>query len=100
MVGSSAWQPRVELGVNHTLCFEEDVDREREVVLGRGSLELDAYFDLAAQVRINYALGDNMFLNASVRWIDIDTEADFEFPANPLEADVEIDLLVYFPSMG
>ena len=61
-------RPYVGLGVNYTLFFEEDIDG--------ADLELDASVGLAAQVGIDFDIGENMFLNVDVRYIDIETDAE------------------------
>ncbi len=97
---ASRFQPYVGAGLNYTLFFDERVDSELESVLGDGSLELDASWGWSAQVGVDYMLNDKAFVNASIWWIDIDTDADFRFPANRLTADVEIDPLVYQLTLG
>lgn len=97
---ASRFQPYVGVGFNYTIFFEEDVDSELEAVLGRGSLELDDSFGLAVQAGFDYKLTDQLFLNAGLRWIDIDTDAEFEFANNTITTDVEIDPLVYMVSLG
>ncbi len=97
---SSGFQPYIGAGFNYTFFFSEDVNAQLEGVLGRGSLELDPSFGWAAQVGFDYDLSETMFLNASVRWIDIETDAEFRFPANRVTTDVEIDPLVYQVSLG
>ena len=98
---ASPFQPYVGAGINYTLFFDEDVDRQLEGVLGNGSLELDPSWGLSAQVGMDYMLNDKMFVNASVWWIDIDTDAEFRFPGNTrLTTDVEIDPFVYQLTLG
>lgn len=97
---SSDFQPYVGAGINYTIFFQEDVSADLEGVLGGGSLELDASFGLSAQIGFDYALNDKMFLNGSLWWIDIDTDAEFNFAANQLTTDVEIDPLVYQLTLG
>ena len=97
---SSKFQPYFGVGVNYTHFFDESVDSQLEGVLGDGDLELDASFGVSAQVGFDYMLTDQMFVNASVFWIDIDTDAEFEFAGNRLETDVEIDPLVYLLTLG
>lgn len=97
---ASRFQPYVGAGINYTLFFEEDVDSQLEGVLGNGSLELDPSWGLSAQVGMDYMLNDKAFINASIWWIDIDTDADFRFPANRLTTDVEIDPFVYQLTFG
>lgn len=93
-------QPYVGVGLNYTVFFDEEVDSQLEGVLGEGSLNLDASLGIALQAGVDYKLSDNLFLNAGVFWIDIDTEAEFDFANNRLETDVEIDPLVYMFTLG
>ena len=51
-------------------------------------------------MQLDYKISDQLFLNAGVFWIDIDTEAEFEFANNVIETDVEIDPLVYMLTVG
>lgn len=97
---SSKFQPYLGVGFNYTIFFEEDVDSELEAVLGRGSLELDDSFGLALQAGVDYQLTDQLYVSAGVRWIDIDTDAEFQFASNRIETEVEIDPLVYMVSLG
>ncbi|MEL6301668.1 MAG: OmpW family outer membrane protein [Pseudomonadota bacterium] len=97
---SSTFQPYVGAGLNYTLFFDEDVDAQLEGVLGPGDLSLDASLGLALQAGFDYALTDKLALNVGVWWVDIDTDAKFNFAANQLTTEVEIDPLVYSVSLG
>lgn len=97
---SGRWQPYVGLGLNYTLFFEEDVDAELEAVLGSGELTLDDSLGLALQLGVDYQLSKQVYLNAAVRWIDIDTDADFQFAGNRIRTEVEIDPWVYMVAVG
>lgn len=99
---SSALQPYVGIGINYTVFFSEGVDSDLEGVLGSdGDLDLDDSFGLAAQIGVDYALEDNWVLNASVWYLDIDTEAEFKFDSGDrVEADVDIDPWVYMVGIG
>ncbi|MEM7613301.1 MAG: OmpW family outer membrane protein [Pseudomonadota bacterium] len=96
----SQWQPYLGAGFNYTLFFDEDVAGELEGVLGSGELELDGSFGLALQGGVDYKFNDKWFANAAVRWIDIDTDAEFTFGESRLTTEVEIDPLVYSLSIG
>lgn len=102
-------QPYVGLGLNYTVFFDEDVDAELDNALdglnvgvtGGADLELDDSIGLAVQVGVDYALDDHWFANASIRYIDIDTEATFKVPGlGKIKADVDIDPFVYMVSAG
>ncbi|MEE4282239.1 MAG: OmpW family outer membrane protein [Pseudomonadales bacterium] len=96
----SKFQPYFGAGLNYTLFFDEEVDSQLEGVLGRGSLELDPSFGLAVQAGFDYKLTENMYFNAGIWWIDIDTDAEFEFAANRITTEVEIDPFVYMIGLG
>jgi outer membrane protein len=62
---------------------------------------LDNSFGLAAQVGADYMLSEKWFVNASVRWIDIDTEASFNLNGADGSVDsIEIDPWVYSVTLG
>lgn len=104
----SAFQPYVGLGVNYTLFFSEDMDADAEAVLvavgaanSGADIELDDSVGLAAQAGFDYFLDDNWLINASVRYIDIDTEATIKTDAGArLKVDVDIDPYVYSLFLG
>lgn len=112
MVGNgSAFQPYVGVGINYTLFFEEDVDADLEALTGvlaaasgpvPMKLKLDDSVGLALQVGADYALNEKWHLNASVRWIDINTDATFTSALGDTITvdDVEIDPWVYQLNVG
>ncbi|HEX4882134.1 MAG TPA: OmpW family outer membrane protein [Porticoccaceae bacterium] len=97
---SSSWQPYVGLGVNYTLFFDEDVDSELEGLFGPGDLELDDSLGWAGQLGVDYLLDEHWLLNASVWYLDIDTDATFKFAANRVTANVDVDPWVYMLGVG
>ena len=85
----SALQPYVGVGVNYTTFFSEESTL--------GDLKLDDSWGLAAQAGVDYAVSDNVVLNAAVWYIDIDSDASLN------GADigtVEIDPWVYMVGVG
>ena len=101
MDSQNAVQPYFGAGLNYTAFFSEDVDSELEGVLGSGSLSLDDSFGFAAQLGVDYHLSERLLLNASVYWLDIKTDATFEFVGNNrIDADVDIDPFVYLVTLG
>lgn len=101
---SSKWQPYLGLGVNYTVFFEEEFDSG---MTGTGSpldlsnLKLKNSWGLSAQVGLDYQLDDNWLVNASVRYIDIDTEGTFDVGSNGSgTVDVDIDPWVYTLALG
>lgn len=95
----SKFQPYVGAGINYTIFFDDNFTDAREDQTFQ-SLELDDSFGLSAQLGIDYKLENNWLVNASIRYIDIDTEADFEVAGSKASVDVDIDPWVYTLSVG
>lgn len=64
-------RPYVGAGLNYTVFFSEDTTG----ALAGTKLELDSSFGPAAQLGLDVALNSDWFINADVRWMDIDTKA-------------------------
>ena len=100
MDASSAFQPYVGAGVNFTIIFDEEFTSANENA-GLSDLDLDNSFGLTAQIGADYKIDDQWHLNASVRYIDIDTEASFKVgEANGRVNDIQIDPTVFTISLG
>lgn len=112
--------PYVGAGINYTIFFEEEVSSDLEaglagvadVVTGVSvglpspaplDLELDDSIGLALQVGVDFQLNEQWHVNASVRWIDINTDAKITNSALGTVItvdDVEIDPYVYQVNIG
>jgi outer membrane protein len=93
---NAAFQPYVGAGINYTFIFDEEFTQANKDALGVDDLKLDNSFGLSAQVGFDYLFSDTMGLNASIRYIDIDTEATFN--AGSVES-ITIDPMVYTLSL-
>lgn len=103
MSASSDFQPYVGVGLNYTIFFDETVDGELKSALGTDDIELDlsSSLGLAAQIGVNFAIGEKVLLNASIWYADIDTEATFDVAGtSEITADVQIDPWVFMFSIG
>jgi outer membrane protein len=96
---SAKFQPYVGAGINYTLFFDEKFT-DANTSAGFSKLDLDNSFGLAAQLGFDYMLDDKWLVNASVRWMDIDTEASFELNGSAGSVDVSIDPIVYSITAG
>lgn len=98
---SSIVTPYVGLGLNYTTFFHTSVDNSLETALGgHSSLELSDSWGLAAEGGVDVSLGNNWMLNATVWYIDIDTQATIKSPAGKVKTDVAIDPWVYMVGVG
>lgn len=110
-------QPYLGLGLNFTAFFQEQVNQQLEdgtpvITSALGTdlgvstlpmkLQLKDSWGLAAQIGVDLKLDEKWHLNASVRWIDIDTEATFSAAgADIISVDnVSIDPYVYQLNLG
>lgn len=75
------------VGLNATLFFEEDLTGGLDPV----NLSLENSWGAAALVGIDVEINDNWFVNADVRYFDIDTKARITAPGLSLKETVEID---------
>lgn len=102
----SAFQPYVGAGLNYTIFFSEDTTNAADATfatlgLTGGNVELDDSLGLALQVGFDYQLNEKWLVNASVRWIDIDTEATIKFDnGSKISSDVDVDPMVYSVMIG
>jgi outer membrane protein len=74
LLPGSPVQPYLGLGLNMTLFMDESTKGP----LAGTKLSLDTSIGAAAVVGVDIALGDNWFLNADVRYMDIDTDAKLD----------------------
>ncbi|WP_246480288.1 OmpW/AlkL family protein [Motiliproteus sediminis] len=95
----AALQPYVGVGLNYTTFFEEDFEASRKSQ-GFSDLKLDDSFGLAVQIGADYMLNEHWMVNGSIRYIDIDTTADFKLGGQNSHVDVDIDPFVSTLSVG
>jgi len=97
---NSAFKPYVGAGINYTVFFDEDFATAPKS-LGLSNLDLDGSFGLSAQIGADYHLDDKWSLNASIRYIDINTEATFDVAGSHIgKANIDIDPMVYSLMLG
>jgi outer membrane protein len=92
-MADSAFQPYVGAGVNYTMFFSEDTYGP----LAGADLSLDDSWGLAYELGADFMLNEKWFLNASFRYIDIETDASVN---GDFLGKVEIDPWVYGAHLG
>ncbi len=94
------FQPYVGIGLNYTVFFDEKFTNANADA-GLTGLTLDDSFGLSAQIGADYIINEEVLLNASVRYIDIETDAKFNLGETAGSiATVSIDPWVYTLSIG
>ncbi|OCR24534.1 membrane protein [Pseudomonas syringae] len=103
MEPSSKFQPYAGVGINYTTFFDTDLTGTRKSE-GFSNLKLKDSVGLAAQVGMDYMLTDRVMLNASVWYVDIDTDASVDGPSalsvGKTKVSVDIDPWVYMVGVG
>jgi outer membrane protein len=103
MESTSKFQPYAGVGINYTMFFDEDLTRERKDQ-GFSNLKLQDSVGLAGQLGMDYMLTDNMLVNASVWYVDIDTKATVDGPTalgvGRTKVNVDVDPWVYMVGVG
>jgi len=90
---NAKFRPYVGAGLNATLFFSEHTTG----ALAGHYLSLGTSFGAAAQAGMDLDITDTWFLNADVRWMDIDTKAKLD---GARLGDVAIDPLAFGISVG
>lgn len=97
---SSDFKPYVAAGINYTIFFDEEFEAAPKS-LGFKNLELDASLGLSFQVGADYHINDNWYVNASARYIDIDTRVTFDIGDTIKgSSEVDVDPMVYSLVLG
>ncbi|HEX8593690.1 MAG TPA: OmpW family outer membrane protein [Pseudomonas sp.] len=103
MEPSSKFQPYAGIGINYTTFFDTDLTGTRKNE-GFSNLKLKDSVGLAGQIGMDYMLTDKIMLNASVWYVDIDTEASVDGPSalsvGKTKVSVDIDPWVYMVGVG
>jgi outer membrane protein len=105
-------QPYIGVGLNYTNFFDEDTSSEFNAYLGDvlntdvdTDIDLDDSWGVAYQAGLDWEFMDHWLVNASVAWMDIDTEADIDIEGaqTPLKitgSDIQVDPWVYRVNIG
>ena len=94
-------RPYVGAGVNYSLFYSEKASDGLKAAVGNTNVKLDSSFGLAAQVGLDVALTDRVFLNLDAKYIDIDTDARLATTAAGTQrVRVNIDPLVIGIGIG
>lgn len=84
------FKPYVGLGLNYTTFFSEEFSPQRKEQ-GFNNLSLDDSWGIGVQAGFDAALNEQWHINASVRYITINTTAEFNVGDIAGSVDVDID---------
>ena len=92
--------PYLGAGVNYTIFYSEKASGSLEGALGATDVSLDDSFGYALQAGIDFDIGDRVFVNADVKYIDIDTTGTLRSGATTRTLEVNIDPIVASVGLG
>ncbi|MBM6549527.1 OmpW/AlkL family protein [Marinomonas ostreistagni] len=93
----SQFRPYVGAGVNYTVFFEEKLTVDLNNDGRNDDLKLDDSFGFAAQAGVDYKVDENLFLNASVWYMDINTDVEVNGAST---GDLDIDPIGFMAAIG
>ena len=86
-------RPYAGIGVNYTKFYDEKVKGPLDI--SGSDIHLDSSWGLAAQLGVDFMLDNSWFINADIKYIQIDSTASFSNTAfGDVEVDVDIDPIV------
>lgn len=92
--------PYVGAGANYTIFYSEKASASLNGALGATTVRMDDSFGYAFQAGIDFDIGSNVFVNADVKYIDMDTTATLRSGATVRTLDVSIDPIVASVGVG
>lgn len=92
-------RPYLGAGLNYTFFFDEKFNSTGKEA-GLSDLDLSSSWGFAAQAGMDYMLDENWMLNASVWWMNIDTDVKFKAGEDRVKVDTRLDPFVFMFGVG
>ena len=92
-------RPYVGVGINYTTFFDTDLNQNARDK-GLSDLSVKDSWGVAGQVGLDYQINRDWMLNASLWYMDIDTEVKFKAGGKQQNIDTRIDPFVFFFGAG
>lgn len=97
---NSAFKPYVGAGLNYTIFFNEKFTQAPKN-LGLSNLSLGGSFGYSVQIGTDYEIDEKWSINASARYIDINSDATFSVNGDNIgKASIRVDPMVYSLMIG
>lgn len=94
-------RPYVGAGVNYTLFYSEKASPGLVTAVGATKVNMSSSFGWAAQAGVDFDIGNDMFLNIDVKYIDIDTDVTLTTTAAGIQrVRVNLDPVVIGVGVG
>ncbi|KAA9001831.1 outer membrane protein OmpW [Affinibrenneria salicis] len=96
---NSKLRPYLGVGINYTLFYDEKFNNTGKQA-GLSNLSLKNSWGVAAQAGLDYNLDNNWLLNASLWWMDIDTDVKFNTGDQQHQISTRLDPWVFMFGFG
>ncbi len=94
-------RPYVGAGINYTYFFDEKVPSKSGISAPGDDISLDSSWGFALQAGVDVAINDDWFVNADVKYIDMETEAHFsDTLVGSARINAEINPIVWAVGIG
>ena len=87
-------RPYAGVGVNYTIFYDEDASASLIGAVGPTAIDVDDSVGVAFQFGVDFALSERWFLNADVKYIQIDTTATLNSGGTINTVNVDLDPIV------
>lgn len=87
-------RPYAGVGVNYTIFYDEDASASLIGAVGPTAIDVDDSVGVAFQFGVDFALTERWFLNADVKYIQIDTTATLNSGGTINTVNVDLDPIV------
>lgn len=101
MPDHAVFRPYVGVGLNYTIFYSEDAtDSLNNALGGATDVDLDDSVGVAFQAGVDIPINERWFLNADVKYIQIDTEATLTTGSTVRTVEVDLDPIVAGVGVG
>ncbi|MEM8845436.1 MAG: OmpW family outer membrane protein [Pseudomonadota bacterium] len=101
ITGSEKFSPYLGLGINYTHFSSENASDSLEMAFGGDtSIDIDDSWGPAVQAGLDFKITDDIVLNASVWYINIDADATLKTNGVSRDVDIDVDPWVLFIGVG
>ncbi len=94
------FKPYIGAGLNYTMFLDESTEGTGRTALGLSGVDLDNSFGFVLQAGADYQISDRWYLNADIKYIDLNTTATANSLLGPVRVDVDIDPLLFGIGIG
>ncbi|HDN2512542.1 MULTISPECIES: outer membrane protein OmpW [Providencia] len=93
-------RPYLGAGLNYTFFFDEKFNSKGKDTYQLSDLDLSSSWGFAAQAGMDYMLTDNWMLNASVWWMNIETDVKYKAMGEQQKVSTRLDPFVFMFGAG